>query len=72
MQGETDRNTVIVEDFNTSHQRIDLSDRKSIKQQKSYDTLKTDLIDIFRTLHQKKIRMHISYKCTCNILQDRP
>ena len=57
IKGETDRNTIIVGDFNTPLTSIDRSSRQKIN--KATEILKEtieklDLIDNFRTLHPKK------------------
>ena len=57
IKGEMDGNTIIVGDFNTSLTTMDRSYREKINKAKEIlnDTIeKLDLIDILRTLHQKK------------------
>ena len=61
-----DGNTSIAGDFNTPLTSMDRSSRQKIN--KATEILKEmieklDLIDIFRTLHPKKIRIHILLKC---------
>ena len=56
-KGETDSNTIIVGDFITSLTPMDRSCRQKIKKetQALNDTTgQIDLIDIYRTFHQKK------------------
>ena len=68
-----DGNTIIVGDFNTPLTSIDRSSRQKINKVTEIlkdTTEKLDLIDIFRTLHPKKIRIYILLKCTWNILKD--
>ena len=57
MKGEIDGNTIIVGDFNNPLTSMDRSSRWKINKATEIlkDTIqKLDLIDIFRTLHQKK------------------
>ena len=73
VKGDTDGNTIIVGDFNTSLTSMDISSRQKINKATEIlnDTIeKLDLINIFRTLHTKK-RIHILLKCPSNILKDR-
>ena len=68
---ETDRNTIIMGDFNTPLISMDKSSRE--KSNKATEILndtieQLDLIDKFRTLHPKKNRIHTLFKCTWNIL----
>ena len=70
IKGETDGNTMIVGDFNTPLTSMDRSSRQRISKATEIlnDTIEQlDLVDIFRTLHPKKPRIHI-LKCTRNIL----
>ena len=74
IKGEIDSNTIIVGDFNTPLSPVDRSSKMKIykETQALNDTLnKMDLIDIYRTSHPKKNRLHIFLKCSWNILQDR-
>ena len=62
-------------DFNTPLTSMERSSRQKIS--KATEILngtieKLDLKDIFRTLHQKKIRIYIHFKFTWNILKDWP
>ena len=69
-KGEIDGNTIIV-DFNTPLTSTDRSSGQKINKATEIlnDTIEQlDLIDIFRTLHPKKPRIHILYKLTWNIL----
>ena len=69
IKGEIDGNTIIVGDFNTQLTSIDLPDGRSIATEILNDTIELlDLIDIVRTLHPKKPRIHIFFQCTWNIL----
>ena len=73
VKGEIDGNTIIAGDFNTPLTSMDRSSRQKIS--KSTEILndaieKLDFIDIFRTLHPKKIRIHIFLKCAWNILKN--
>ena len=75
IRGEIDRNTIIVGDFSTPLTSMDRSSRQRINKATEVlnDTIEElDLIDIFRTLHQKKQKskkqnIHL-FKCTQNIL----
>ena len=74
IRGEIDGNTIIAGDFNMPLTSMDRSSRQKIN--KATEILKEtieklDLIDIFRTLHPKKIRIYILLKCTWNILKDQ-
>ena len=72
IKGETDGDTIIVGNFNTSLTSMDRSSRQNINKAREIlnDTIEQlDLIDIFRILHLKS-RMCILFKCTWNILQD--
>ena len=54
IKGETDSNTIIVEDFNTQLTPMDRSSKRKINKETKVlnDTLdETDLTDIFRTFH---------------------
>ena len=62
IKGEIDGDTLIVGDINTPLTSMDRSSRQKIN--KATEILKNiieklDLINIFRTLHPKKIRMYI-------------
>ena len=75
IKGEIDGNTIIVGDLNTPLTSMDRSSGQ--KTNKATEILKEtmeklDLIDIFRTLHPKKSRIHILLKCSWNILKNRP
>lgn len=73
IQGEIDGNTIIVEDFNTPLTSMDRSSRQKINKATEIlkDTIeKLHLINIFRILHPKRIRIYILLKCTWNILKD--
>ena len=70
-EGEIDRNTIIVGEFNTPLTPMDRSSKQKMNKETQVlnDTLdEMDLIDIFRTFHPNAEE----YKCTWNILQDRP
>ena len=74
IKGETDSNTIIVGGFNTPLSPMDRSTKMKINKetQALNDTLnKMDLIVIYRTFHPKNNRIHILFKCSWNILQDR-
>ena len=56
-----DRNTIIVDDFNTPFTSMDRSSRQKISKTREIlnDTIeKLGLNDIFKTLHQKKKNVH--------------
>ena len=54
-------NTIIAAEFNTPLTSMDKSSRQKISKATEILTIeKLDLIDIFRTLHPKKIGMYIS------------
>ena len=62
---------MIVGDFNTLLTSMDRSSGQKISKATEIlnDTIEQlELIDIFRTLHPKKTRIHILFKCTWNIL----
>ena len=70
---EIDGNIIIVGDFHTPLTSMDRSSRQKINGATEIlkDTIEmVDLIDIFRRLHPKKIRIHIHLKCTWNILKN--
>ena len=65
IKGEIDGNTIIVGEFNTPVTSMERSSRHKINKATEIlkDTIeKLDLIDIFRTLHPKKIRIYILLK----------
>ena len=69
IKGETDGNSIVVGDFNTSFTSMDRSLRQKINKPTEIlnDKIEQlDLIDIFRTLHPKK--PEYTFKCTWNIL----
>ena len=73
VRGEIAGNTTIVGNFNTTLISMDRSSRQKIK--KATEILKEtieklDLIDIFRALHPKKIRIYIPFEFIWNILED--
>ena len=73
IKGETDSNTIVVEDFNTPLTPMDILSKKKINMETQVlnDTLnEMDLIDIFRTFHPKA-EAHLLLRCTWNILQDQ-
>ena len=73
IKGEIDRNTIIVGDFNAPFTSMDRCSRQKISKATEIlkDTIENlDLINIFRTLHPKKIRIYILLKCTWNILKN--
>ena len=75
IKGDIDENTIIVGDLNTPLTSMDRSSRQ--KTNKATEIVKEtieklDLIDIFRTLHPKKIRLYSLLKCSWNILKNRP
>ena len=73
IKGEIDENTIIVGDFNTTLTPMDRSSRQKTNTATEIlkETIeKLDFIDIFRTLHPKKIRIHILLKCSWNILKN--
>ena len=62
MKGKTDGTTISVGDFNTPLTSMDQASRQKIHKATEIlkDTMENiDLIDIFRTLHPKKIRIHV-------------
>ena len=74
IKGENNSNTIIVGDFNTPLSPMNRSSKMKINKetQALNDTLKKkDLIDIYRTFHPKKNRIHFLLKCSFKILQDR-
>ena len=73
IKGEFDGYTIIVRDFNTPFTSMDRLSRQKIHKATEIlkDTIeKLDLINNFKTLRQKKIRLYILLKCTWNILKD--
>ena len=65
IEGEINRNTVIIRDFNTPLTSVDRS-RQKINQETAAlnDTLdQMDLTDTFRALHSKAARIYILLKC---------
>uniref|UniRef100_A0ABI8A1C8 Uncharacterized protein n=1 Tax=Felis catus TaxID=9685 RepID=A0ABI8A1C8_FELCA len=67
-------NTIIVEDLKTPLTSLDRSSKQKIKKQTVAlnDTLdQMDLTDIFRTFPPKNSRIHILFKYTWNVLQNR-
>ena len=75
IKGETDGNTITVGDFNTLFTSMHRSSREKTNKATAIlkETIeKLDLIDIFRTLHPKKIIIHILLKCAWNILKIQP
>ena len=74
IKGEINSNRIIVDDFTITVSPMDRSSKMKINKetQALNDTLdKMDLIDIYRTFHPKKNRIHFLLKCSWNILQDR-
>ena len=74
LKEEIDSNTVIVGAYNTSLTPMDRSSKMKINKETEAlnDTMdQIDLIDIYRTFHQKNSRLHFCLKCAWNILQDR-
>ena len=75
IKGEIERNTIIVEDFNTPLSPMDRSFKMKINKetQALNDTLnKMDLTDNLQDIPSKNNRIHFLLKCSWNILQDRP
>ena len=73
IKGEIDGNTIIVRDFNTPFTSTDRCSRQKINKATEIinDTIeKLDLIDIFRTLHPKNIKIYILFKYTWKNLKD--
>jgi len=76
MKGKVDNNTNIVGDFNTSLMSIDISSREKIKKEIVLNDILYQLnlisVDIYRTfIPSPNSRIHIIFKCTWNVLQDR-
>ena len=70
IKGESDKNTII-RDFNILLIPKDRSSRQKINKATKIisDTIEQlDLIDIFKTLHQKNYEIYILFKFTWNIL----
>ena len=76
IKGEIDSNTITVGDFNTPLTPMDRSSKQKINKETHVlnDTLdEMDIIGIFRTFHPNAEEyIHLLFKCTWNILQDRP
>ena len=73
IKGEIDSNAIIVGDFNTPLTPMDRLSKQKINKETQVlnDTLdEINLIDIFRTFHPNSEER--LFKCTLNILQDRP
>ena len=73
VKGEIDGNTIIVGDFNfilTSRNRASREKINKATEILNGTIKKLVLIDIFRTLHPKKIRIYIFYTCTWSILKE--
>ena len=71
IKGETDRNTIIVGDFNIPLTSMDRSSRQKISKKTDVlnDTIdQLDLIDIYKTLHPRKPENTYFFKRTWNIL----
>ena len=63
LKGETDNNTIIKEDFNTSLSAMDRSPRQKINKEMldlNHTLNQIDLTDIYRTFHQQKQNIHFS------------
>ena len=73
IKGEIDSNTVIVGDFNTPPTPMDRSSNQ--KSNKEIHVLK-DTLDVshwyLQDIPSKCRRIHLLFKCTWNIVQDRP
>ena len=73
IKGETDSNAIIEGNVNTTFTSMGRSSRQKIKKEAVAlsDTLdQMSLIKIYRTFHPKST-LHILFKCTWNLLQDR-
>ena len=73
-EGEINKNSIIVGDFNTSVIPMDRSTKQKINKetQTLNDTMdQLDLIDIYRTFHPKTMDFTFFLKCTWKLLQDR-
>ena len=67
IKGEIDSNTIVLGDFNTPLSPMDRTSKMKVNKetQALNDTLKkTNLIDIYRTFHQKNNRIHFLLKCS--------
>ena len=74
MKGEINNNTIIVGDFNTPLTPMDRSTKQKINKetQTLNDTVdQLDLIDIYRTFHNKTMNFTIFLKGSWKLLQDR-
>ena len=74
IKGDTDRNTIIVGDFNTPLVSKDRSSRQKINKATEVlsDTIdQLDLIDNVQDTTAKKVRIHILFKRAWNIIKDR-
>ena len=68
-KGEIDSNTVIVGDFNTPLTPMDRSSKQKINKETQ---VLNDTLDEMDLIPSKCRRIHLLYKYTWNILQDRP
>ena len=70
IKGETERNTVIVGDFNTPLTSMDRSSRKKISKETAAlnETLdQMDLTDYLQSISLQSTRIYILFKCTWNV-----